>query len=275
MIYGARPALHGRLRGGADLRGARDGRGLDRRLLRRPGGRVLMRLADVQLAFPFILLAIAVIGVLGPSLPTIIAVIGVSSWVVYARVVRGAVLTLPEREFVQAALALGGGDRPRGAAPHPAERVHALAGGGHPRHGPGDRHRVGALVPRTRRAAPHADVGRDAGRRPGLHLHGVVAGHVSRGWPSSSPSWESTSSATVSATRSTPALAFDIGGPRTGPPSPPARHAPGSPGRAASAHLPGIFARESDSRRSRAAWRRVHHRRAASAIAARGTVTHR
>ena len=77
------------------------------------GGRiddVLMRLADVQLAFPFILLAIAVIGVLGPSLPTIIIVIGVSSWVVYARVVRGAVLTLREREFVQAAHALGSGD---------------------------------------------------------------------------------------------------------------------------------------------------------------------
>jgi peptide/nickel transport system permease protein len=77
------------------------------------GGRiddVLMRLADVQLAFPFILLAIAVIGVLGPSLPTIIVVIGVSSWVVYARVVRGAVLTLREREFVQAAQALGSGD---------------------------------------------------------------------------------------------------------------------------------------------------------------------
>jgi ABC-type dipeptide/oligopeptide/nickel transport system permease subunit len=77
------------------------------------GGRVddvLMRLADVQLAFPFILLAIAVIGVLGPSLLTIIVVIGVSSWVVYARVVRAAVLVLREREFVQAAQALGGGD---------------------------------------------------------------------------------------------------------------------------------------------------------------------
>jgi peptide/nickel transport system permease protein len=71
---------------------------------------LLMRLADIQLAFPFILLAIAVIGVLGPSLATIIVVIGVSSWVVYARIVRGAVLTLREREFVQAALALGVSD---------------------------------------------------------------------------------------------------------------------------------------------------------------------
>ncbi|MGH7277717.1 MAG: ABC transporter permease [Candidatus Rokuibacteriota bacterium] len=71
---------------------------------------ILMRLADIQLAFPFILLAIAVIGVLGPSLKTIIIVIGVSSWVVYARVVRSAVLSLREREFVQAALALGSRD---------------------------------------------------------------------------------------------------------------------------------------------------------------------
>jgi peptide/nickel transport system permease protein len=77
------------------------------------GGRVddfFMRLADIQLAFPFILLAIAVIGVLGPSLTNIIAVIGVSSWVVYARVVRGEVLSIREREFVQAAIALGSRD---------------------------------------------------------------------------------------------------------------------------------------------------------------------
>ncbi len=77
------------------------------------GGRIddlFMRLADIQLAFPFILLAIAVIGVLGPSLQNIIIVIGVSSWVVYARVVRAEVLSLREREFVQAAIALGSRD---------------------------------------------------------------------------------------------------------------------------------------------------------------------
>jgi peptide/nickel transport system permease protein len=74
------------------------------------GGRMddfLMRLADIQLAFPFILLAIAIIGVLGPSLRNIIIVIGVSSWVVYARVVRGEVLSIREREYVHAAVALG------------------------------------------------------------------------------------------------------------------------------------------------------------------------
>ena len=77
------------------------------------GGKVddfFMRLADIQLAFPFNLLAIAVIGVLGPNLRNIIIVIGVSSWVVYARVVRGEVLSIREREFVQAAIALGSRD---------------------------------------------------------------------------------------------------------------------------------------------------------------------
>jgi len=77
------------------------------------GGKVddfFMRLADIQLAFPFILLAIAVIGVLGTNLRNIIIVIGVSSWVVYARVVRGEVLSIREREFVQAAIALGSRD---------------------------------------------------------------------------------------------------------------------------------------------------------------------
>jgi peptide/nickel transport system permease protein len=68
---------------------------------------LFMRLADIQLAFPFILLALAVIGVLGPSLRNIIAVVGVSGWVVYARIVRGEVLSLREREFVQAARAVG------------------------------------------------------------------------------------------------------------------------------------------------------------------------
>ncbi len=46
---------------------------------------VIMRIADIQLAFPYVLLAIAVIGVIGASLYTIIAVIGITSWVQYVR----------------------------------------------------------------------------------------------------------------------------------------------------------------------------------------------
>jgi peptide/nickel transport system permease protein len=76
------------------------------------GGRIddlCMRLTDTMLAMPFILLALAVIAVLGPSLFNIIMVLGVTSWVSYARVVRAEVLTLRTREFVAAAQALGGG----------------------------------------------------------------------------------------------------------------------------------------------------------------------
>jgi peptide/nickel transport system permease protein len=68
----------------------------------------IMTLADAQLAFPFILLAIGIIAVLGPSLPTLIVVIGLSGWVTYARVLRSQVLVLRSREFVDAIHALGG-----------------------------------------------------------------------------------------------------------------------------------------------------------------------
>ena len=67
----------------------------------------LMRFADVQLALPFILLAITVIAIVGPGLDRIIILMIVSQWVQYARLVRGAVLSLREREFVQAARSYG------------------------------------------------------------------------------------------------------------------------------------------------------------------------
>jgi len=69
---------------------------------------VIMTLADAQLAFPFILLAIGIIAVLGPSFPTLIVVIGLSGWVSYARILRSQVLVLRSREFVDAIHALGG-----------------------------------------------------------------------------------------------------------------------------------------------------------------------
>jgi peptide/nickel transport system permease protein len=75
------------------------------------GGRVdeiIMTLADAQLAFPFILLAIGIIAVLGPSFPTLVIVIGLSGWVSYARILRAQVLVLRGREFVEAIRALGG-----------------------------------------------------------------------------------------------------------------------------------------------------------------------
>lgn len=72
---------------------------------------VVMRLIDILLAFPGILLAIAFMAVLGPSLNNIIIALTVLGWVGYARLVRGQVLALREFEFVQAARALGADTR--------------------------------------------------------------------------------------------------------------------------------------------------------------------
>jgi peptide/nickel transport system permease protein len=76
------------------------------------GGRVdamLMRLTDVFMAFPGILLAIALVAVLGPDLRNVVIALVVIGWVGYARLVRGQILQLREMEFVLAARASGVG----------------------------------------------------------------------------------------------------------------------------------------------------------------------
>ncbi len=76
------------------------------------GGRsdtVIMTVLNVMLSFPFVLLALAVIAVLGPSLPNMIVVLGAAGWPIYARVVRAETLAIREREFIVASRALGMG----------------------------------------------------------------------------------------------------------------------------------------------------------------------
>ncbi len=68
---------------------------------------IIMRLGDIQLAFPFILLAIMFLVVLGPGVWNLILVLGIGQWVTYARIVRAQTLSLREKEFVEAARALG------------------------------------------------------------------------------------------------------------------------------------------------------------------------
>jgi len=72
---------------------------------------LLMRATDVMLAFPGLLLAVALVAVLRPSVWTIFVVIGLVSWTGVARVIRSEVLSLRERDFVLAARALGARDR--------------------------------------------------------------------------------------------------------------------------------------------------------------------
>jgi peptide/nickel transport system permease protein len=76
------------------------------------GGRVddaISRVVDVLMAFPGILLAIALVAVLGPSLTNVVIALSVIGWVGYARLVRGQALRTRELDFVQAARALGAG----------------------------------------------------------------------------------------------------------------------------------------------------------------------
>lgn len=72
----------------------------------------LMRLTDIFFAFPALILAMAISGALGPSLTNAMIAIAIVSWPVYARLVRAQVLSLREREYVEAARALGA-DAPR------------------------------------------------------------------------------------------------------------------------------------------------------------------
>ena len=71
---------------------------------------VIMRIVDLNLAFPLILLALAVVALLGASLRNLIIVMAITTWMIYARVVRGLTLSLREQEFVQAIRALGAHD---------------------------------------------------------------------------------------------------------------------------------------------------------------------
>jgi peptide/nickel transport system permease protein len=71
---------------------------------------VVMRCVDLQLAFPFILLALSIVALMGPSLRNIIFVFIITTWPVYARTTRGVVLTIRALDYVQSARSLGASD---------------------------------------------------------------------------------------------------------------------------------------------------------------------
>jgi len=72
-------------------------------------GTGLMRLADIQLAFPFLLLALAVVAAVGAGLLNVILILGIAGWATFARVVRSQVLSIKQREYVEAVRAIGAG----------------------------------------------------------------------------------------------------------------------------------------------------------------------
>ena len=92
---------------------------------------VIMRIADIQLSFPTILLALAIMAVLGSGLDKLILVLGLTGWVQYGRIVRSQVLSIKQEEFVLAAKATGEGngrivqiDRHRLGRPEQGDRGH-------------------------------------------------------------------------------------------------------------------------------------------------------
>jgi peptide/nickel transport system permease protein len=68
---------------------------------------IVMGIADLQLSIPRVLLLIAVVAVVGPSIPTLVILLGLTSWIVYGRVARAMALSLREREFVLSAITQG------------------------------------------------------------------------------------------------------------------------------------------------------------------------
>lgn len=70
----------------------------------------IMRIVDVLLAFPNLILTIAIVGMLGPSLMNLIIAMTTTGWVGYSRIVRGSVLSVKEKEFIEAARAMGCSD---------------------------------------------------------------------------------------------------------------------------------------------------------------------
>jgi ABC-type dipeptide/oligopeptide/nickel transport system permease subunit len=120
------------------------------------GGRsdnLIMRVLDVLLAFPSLLLAIAIVAVIGPGLQNALLAIAIVSIPAYARVMRASVLSVKETEFVA------------------ASRAHTPDRPGNARHRDRDPRRRGALISRPRCPAAYAGVGDDVGRGAQSDLH--------------------------------------------------------------------------------------------------------
>ena len=95
---------------------------------------LIMRVTDAWLALPAIVFAIFLATMVGPSMWNIIIILGAVYWTRYARVIRGEVLSLREREFVKLAEIAGASRTARDHASHPAERDELDDGAGQPDH---------------------------------------------------------------------------------------------------------------------------------------------
>ena len=119
----------------------------------------------------------------GPELGTfilIVAVIGGFRWMPVARLVRAQFLSLREKEFVEAARALGATEMAPGNAAHPAQFARAGNCCRHDRCRRCDHRRIDAVISRPRLPAGHPDLGPDPVRRQGLSRYRAALGAVPR-----------------------------------------------------------------------------------------------
>ncbi len=124
-------------------------------------------LMNAFLSFPGILLAIAFVAFRGPGIFNLVLALSLGGWVGYARLVRGQVLAAREREYVEAARALGASDIAYYHAAHPAKYYSACDRASGDRNGGSDSRRSDDELSRTRRAATDGQLGRDVERWPG------------------------------------------------------------------------------------------------------------
>ena len=117
------------------------------------------------MSFPGILLAIAFVAFLGPGIFNLIFALSIGGWVGYARLVRAQVLAVREREFVEAARALGASDTAHHRAPHPAQHYSAGDRAGRDWHGRGNPRRSHNELSWIGRAAPNSKLGHHVERR--------------------------------------------------------------------------------------------------------------
>ena len=130
---------------------------------------IIMRSMDLILSFPTIVLAIAIVAMLGASLPNIVLVIAIVYIPRFVRIVYGATLAVRELEFIQAARVAGATDLPDHPPERPPERADPDLDPGLAEPWLRDPRRDRALVPGIGRPAADAFVGQYGGRRAALH----------------------------------------------------------------------------------------------------------
>jgi peptide/nickel transport system permease protein len=146
------------------------------RLSRRRGGCAMMRVIDIVLAFPFLVLMLAIIAILGPGLGSFYIAMAMVGWVSTPGWC-AQVLTLKQRDFILAARSLGYGHRGF-FPPSAAQRYHRSAGFFDVRLRAGAAERRLGELPGWR-AAAYRRVGRDGGGRAEFYHHRVVDNHLS------------------------------------------------------------------------------------------------